>query len=274
MIASQETGTPAAADAAPAADAPAAGTSRLAEQERNVLGWMLERAQSVRLPKAAQNDGRPGWRWGEAGPKIGGSEPWRARRVAGAMLPPIAAAVAIGWATPVRAAPETFPPHFPIGVAVTNWGQGVRSDVVQPGTTTPCDSSHACQITASGLAAGEFGIESGHAHFTIVETIDFSRSRANGTGGLCYPAGGHLSLTPERVQATLVVDFQGEACQWSSSALITIFTGSWVADTASTGRFTGTDGVGTINLGTPTADISATGARLSFFFTGVLQIRR
>jgi hypothetical protein len=111
---------------------------------------------------------------------------------------------------------------------------------VQPGTKSPCDSSHACEITATGpLEDKTFfkaDAEIGTARFVMVVTIDFADVSTNGTGGKCYPGGGHVSVTPQIGPAgTLILDFQGRA--WNSWTTGYRFDGPWTTDTGSNGQF-------------------------------------
>jgi hypothetical protein len=146
---------------------------------------------------------------------------------------------------------------------------------VQPGTSSRCDLSHAREITATGALEGEtsfdVGAEIGTARFVIVVTIDFADASANGTGGKCFPGGGHVSIVPATAAgATLVLDFQGRACEWSTSTIGYLFDGSWTTDTGSTGKFHHSVGIGSANRLIP-ADPDAAYAAVHFFFDGNLH---
>jgi hypothetical protein len=176
-----------------------------------------------------------------------------------------------------RAEPETFWPccfggtcHLCPGL-LEAWGDGKVSTAVQPGTSTPCDLSHPCQITANGTLEGKtlfkVGAEVGRAAIVLVQTIDFSAGAANGTGGKCYPSGGHVTITPEgQTASTLILDFQGSACEWSSATNAYLFQGPWTADDASSGTFKHPVGIGTTSV-----DIPSNLERITLFINGNLH---
>jgi hypothetical protein len=171
-----------------------------------------------------------------------------------------------GISTPALSEPETFPPRIVWGGGgtVEIWGVTGIIDEVQPGTTKPCDFSRPCQVTAHDrdIPANEeeilvktffdVGTKIAKASAVLVETIDFSHPTDNGTGGQCYPSGGHFSITPENEpHSTLIFDFQGSACRWSTATNATQFIGAWSVDDGSTGAFKGAVGLGDIIIQTP-----------------------
>ncbi len=146
---------------------------------------------------------------------------------------------------------------------VEAWGNGVLTNAVQPGTSSACDSSHACQETLSGAitgktffgAGGEIGTQQ---PFVLVETLDFADAAPNGTGGECYPVGGQLSITDKHhLRSTLILDFQGSGCQLTKNSTQDqsrlLIKATYFTDGESTGRFAGTTGTGELNLVPPTS---------------------
>ena len=107
-------------------------------------------------------------------------------------------------------------------------GTGALVQSVQPGTTTPCDSSNVCQVTISGKLTlegiGVKGVNSGS--YTSIETVDFSAPTYSGVLGTCYYYGGQMSIVLSN-KAEQVLFLQGSACQSPPGSSGLLFSGAF-----------------------------------------------
>jgi hypothetical protein len=168
------------------------------------------------------------------------------------------------------------------GAMIEAWAFGAVSAATQPDSQEACDLAHVCALVVS--SAGGAGTGTGttiktsfettsqgqplpNLPFTLTEEIDYtqpaSRSvRGESRGPTCYPATGEMAITVDQ-NSTLVLDIVGQACQVGSSTARMVFTGSFAADSASTGTVVNADGIGSLSInhpsglsgaGTPSAD--------------------
>jgi hypothetical protein len=154
--------------------------------------------------------------------------------------------------------------------SIQGWGSGPINAEVQPGTTTPCDASHQCEITVGGKATlGQVARFDLWADFTV----DFPDGTTNGFGGHCYPVTGTLWLTSANARSdTLAIDIQGVDCAVGASTTVSALDASYVVDnvadgTGSTGKFAGATGTGTVRAAT---DSSQSPQTVEFAFNGSL----
>jgi len=163
-----------------------------------------------------------------------------------------------------QAEPQTCVPRVCAGV-INAWGGGPVSQAMQPGTSNDCAPGYPCQLTTNGSLNSEafFGSDGdleGAQPFTFIETVDFQHPTANGAGGFCYPLVGDLTVTDSGDgQSTLVFHVQGQACQMPSTNSALLVTATYVLETASTGRFFGTSGAGTVSQVLPTSAATVNG---------------
>jgi len=68
----------------------------------------------------------------------------------------------------------------------------------------------------------------------------------------------------------LVLDIVGQVCQVGSSAAQLVFTGSYVSDAASTGTVANADGIGSVNMVTPSG-LNGTGTNIKASLVGQLK---
>ena len=157
------------------------------------------------------------------------------------------------------------------GAVIQAWAFGTLSDARQPNSQAACDLAHVCELAIS--SAGGAGTGTGatiknsvetspqvellpNLPFTLTETIDYPHPVTKGVHGdngpgACYPASGVMTITinPSNPSWTLVLDMVGQLCQVGSSSARLVFTGSYVADAASTGPYP--DGIGSANINNP-----------------------
>jgi hypothetical protein len=153
------------------------------------------------------------------------------------------------------------------GAVIAAWAFGTLSDAKQP-ESEACDLAHVCSLvissnggagTGTGVTIKNDPATSTQADpppnlpFTLTETIDYRhpviKERDNAGQGACYPANGVMTITAD-ASDTLVLDIVGQACQVGASPNL-ILTGSYFSDTASTGQFAETDGIGSVNINNP-----------------------
>ena len=142
-------------------------------------------------------------------------------------------------------------------------------------STNACDLTHLCDLVIAdpgGLAGHGFTIKTSfnprevkfrpNLPFILNETIHYPEA-TNGVGGECFPSGGTISISVNS-STTLVLDFQGQACQLGSRNYL-VFDGFYVADSASTGMAGQTlDAIGSMQMETPSGlSGGETGLKLS-----------
>jgi hypothetical protein len=87
-------------------------------------------------------------------------------------------------------------------------------------------------------------------------------------GGACYPADGVMAIAVD-ASSTLVLDIVGQACQVGNNSAQLVFTGSYVTDAASSGTVANADGIGSININTPSG-LPGTGTTVKASLLGQL----
>lgn len=173
------------------------------------------------------------------------------------------------------------------GAVIEAWAIGTLSQAPQPNAAEPCDLAHVCELAISSPGGGGTGTGvtvqtsfQGPAQgtlpsnlpFALSETIEYGhpageKSAAHGQGA-CYHASGVMAIA--QGASTLVLDFVGQACQVGSSNAQLILTGSYATDSSSTGTFAHADGIGTININTPSG-LRGTGTTLKASLHGQLK---
>ena len=170
------------------------------------------------------------------------------------------------------------------GAVVEAWAFGTLTTATQPPpkSTTACDLSHACQLvvdsaggagTGTGLQVNELfnppqGPLPSNLPFELVETIDYPHGVRNGVGGSCYPVNGTITATVD-ASSTLVLDFQGQACEMATAQGEVIVDGHYIGDPASTGEVANPDAVGSIDIESPSG-LESTATALKASLTGQL----
>ena|SRR5579864_3699983 len=189
------------------------------------------------------------------------------RRVGGALMR-VAMAGAVILPIPSQLTERIITPPRTTGAVIQAWAFGTLSDARQPNSQAACDLAHVCELAIS--SAGGAGTGTGatiknsfetspqvellpNLPFTLTETIEYPHPVTKGvpgnTGqGACYPASGVMTITINP-SWTLVLDMVGQLCQVGSSSARLVFTGSYVADAASTGPYP--DGIGSANINNP-----------------------
>jgi hypothetical protein len=201
-------------------------------------------------------------------------------------------------ATPSRtvcfgASPLCFafpPPALPRtgGAVVRAWAFGTLSSATNPNSQEACDFDHVCALAFS--ANGGAGTGTGttiktsfqaatqvepapNLPFSMIETIDYGHPvtkgvHGNNGGGACYPANGAMAITVDP-SSTLVLEIVGQACQVDNNSAQLVFTGSYVTTDASTGAVAGADGIGSVNINTPSG-LPGTGTTIKASLLGQL----
>jgi hypothetical protein len=168
--------------------------------------------------------------------------------------------------------PFCFHPTLPRtgGAVIQAWAWGTLSGATRPNSQEACDLDHVCALAIS--ANGGAGTGTGttiktsfqssaqgeppsNLPFSLMETIDYGHPVTKGVhgehgGGACYPATGVMAIAVDP-SSNLVLDIVGMACQVGDSATRLVFTGSYVTDSASTGTVANADGIGSVNINTP-----------------------
>lgn len=171
------------------------------------------------------------------------------------------------------------------GAVAQAWALGTLTEAVQPDGTTACDIGHVCDLVArsNGLAPGsgitiqrEFAngdyVFPGNLPFVLDEVIDYSHALPNGVGGACYPATGTLAVTVAAT-GTVVLDFQGQACQLGNSETrALLFSGGYIGDRSSTGMFANAEAIGTFNIENPSG-LADSLTRVKVSFSGQLLLQ-
>jgi len=186
------------------------------------------------------------------------------------ILTPAAMAGALCFPISSQTLERIITPPRTTGAVIQAWAFGTLSDAKQPKSQAACDLAHVCELAIS--SAGGAGTGAGatiknsletspqvelppNLPFTLTETIDYPHPVTKGvpgnTGqGACYPASGVMTITiATNPSWTLVLDMVGQLCQVGSSSARLVFTGSYVADAASTGPYP--DGIGSANINNP-----------------------
>jgi hypothetical protein len=167
---------------------------------------------------------------------------------------------------------ETCFPRLPRtgGAVIEAWAIGILSSATQPDSGEACDLDHVCALAISSAGGAGTGMgttikasfettsqgePSPNLPFALTETIDYPHPvtrAANGNSGqgACYPANGVMAIAVD-ASSTLVLDIVGQACQVGSNTTQLVFTGSYVADAASTGTVANADGIGSVNINNP-----------------------
>jgi len=175
------------------------------------------------------------------------------------------------------------------GAVIEAWAFGTLSDAREPNSQEACDLDQVCALAIS--SAGGAGTGTGvtiktsfetasqgepppNLPFTLTETIDYKRPVTRGVHGdngpgACYPASGVMAIAVD-ASSTLVLDIVGQACQVGSNTAQLVFTGSYVSDTASTGKVADADGIGTMNINNPSG-LSGTGISMKASLVGQLK---
>jgi hypothetical protein len=201
--------------------------------------------------------------------------------MAGAMSLPIPSRVSAG--------DQVLNPRRTSGAVIQAWAFGTLSGASQPDSREGCDLSHVCALaisSAGGAGTGtgvtiktsfesaSQGEPSPNLPFLLTETIDYAHAVTKGvhgdTGhGACYPGSGVLTILID-ASSTLVLDIVGQACQVGRSTTELVFTGSYASDTASTGTVANADGIGTVNIVTPSG-LPGTGTNMKASLVGQLK---
>jgi|SRR5579863_1696935 len=156
------------------------------------------------------------------------------------------------------------------GAVIEAWAIGILSNAAQPGSREACDLEHVCALAISSPGGAGTGMGTTiktsfetasqgepppNLPFSLMETIDYGRPVAkvrhdDNRGVACYPASGVMAIAIDP-SSTLVLDIVGQACQVGGNTAQVVFTGSYVPDTASTGRVANADGIGSLNINGP-----------------------
>ena len=166
------------------------------------------------------------------------------------------------------------------GAVIEAWAIGILSNATQPDSGEACDLHHVCALAISSAGGAGTGMGTTiktsfettsqgepppNLPFTLTETIDYlsvipihrlaphgvtGDANSNSGQGACYPANGVMAIAVD-ASSTLVLDIVGQACQVGSNTTQVVFTGSYVADTASTGTVANADGIGSVNINNP-----------------------
>ena len=156
------------------------------------------------------------------------------------------------------------------GAVIQAWVFGTLSNATQPDSEDACDLRHVCELAIS--SAGGAGTGTGttmktspgtssqvdpspNLPFVLTETIDYKHPVTRGVHddngpGACYPASGALAIEID-ASSVLVLDIVGQACQVGGSKSRLVFTGTYATDSGSTGTFANADGIGSVNINTP-----------------------
>jgi hypothetical protein len=174
------------------------------------------------------------------------------------------------------------------GAVIQAWAFGTLSAAKRPDSQY-CDLSHVCELAIS--SAGGAGTGTGTTiktsfqsssqgepppdlPFTLTETIDYSHPvnksvHGDNGHGACYPGSGVMTI-PIDASSTLVLDIVGQFCQVGPSSAQLVFIGSYASDAASTGKVADADGIGTVNIWTPSG-LPGTGTNMKASLVGQLK---
>jgi len=200
----------------------------------------------------------------------------------------VVVAGAVSLPIPMQSGDLVLSPRRTSGAVIEAWAFGTLTDARQP-DSQPCDLRNVCELAISstggaGTGAGvtiqtsfqsaSQGQPAPNLPFTLTETIDYAHPVNKGTHGnnghgACYPGTGVMSIAIDAI-STLVLDIVGQACQVGPSEAQMVFTGSYVSDAASTGKVADADGIGTVNIVTPSG-LSGTGTNMKISLVGQLK---
>jgi hypothetical protein len=174
------------------------------------------------------------------------------------------------------------------GAVIQAWAIGTLSSATHPNSQDACDFDHLCELAIS--STGGVGTGTGttiktsfqspsqiepspNLPFGLVETIDYGHPvtkgvHGEGGGDACYPANGAMAIAVD-ASSTLVLDIVGQACQVGNSSAQLVFTGSYITDAASSGTVANADGIGSVNINTPSG-LPGTGTTLKASLMGQL----
>ena len=195
----------------------------------------------------------------------------------GPVLMGVAVAGVTSFPTPSEAK-ANLPPRVSIttgrfrtsGAVIEAWAFGTLSDASQPNSQAACDLTHVCALAISseggaGTGTGatvETFFESAaqgelppNLPFTLAESIDYRHpittdQRGDNPGAACYPGSGVMQITAN-ASSILVLDIVGQACEVGGDTVQIVFTGSYVTDATSSGEFADPDGIGSLNINSP-----------------------
>ena len=213
----------------------------------------------------------------------------------GPVLMGAAMAGVASFPTPSKAIEILFPRTGPVilprtgGAVVEAWAFGTLSDATQPNSQAACDLSHVCWLaissdggagTGTGATIKTFfespaqGELPPNLPFTLTEAIDYAHptiraGHRDEEGGNCYPGSAVMQIAVD-TSSILVLDIVGQACQMGSDTAQLVFTGSYVSDATSSGKFTNPDGIGSVNINNPSG-LAGTGSNMKASLTGQLK---
>jgi len=174
------------------------------------------------------------------------------------------------------------------GAVIQAWAFGTLSEATQPNSQSECDLAHVCALALSspggaGTGTGATiktsfestaqGEPQPNLAFTLTETIDYAHPTTKGVHGehgqgACYPATGVMTVAQDS-SSSLVLGIVGQACHLGISSDQLLLTGSYVTDSASSGKFANPDGVGSVSINTPSG-LPGTGSNMKASLTGQL----
>jgi len=174
------------------------------------------------------------------------------------------------------------------GAVIQAWAIGTLSGATHPNSQESCDFDHVCELAISSTGGAGTGtgttiktsfqspsqIEpSPNLPFLLTEMIDYAHPVTKGVhgvfgGGACYPANGVMAIAVDP-SSTLVLDIVGQACQVGNTSAQLVVTGSYVTTDASTGTVANADGIGTVNINSPSG-LPGTGTTMKASLMGQL----
>jgi hypothetical protein len=156
------------------------------------------------------------------------------------------------------------------GAVIQAWAFGTLSGATHPNSQEACDFEHVCALAISSTGGSGTGTGTtiqtsfqsssqgqllANLPFSLTETIDYGHPVTKGVrgangGGACFPGIGVMSIAVDP-SSTLVLDIVGQACQVGNTSAQILFTGGYVTDAASSGTVANADGIGSVNINTP-----------------------